>query len=99
MKNLKKGSSAEVEFKIENKSGKDDEVTLAIVLYDKKTNEMINYSCVKKTLKVGEKESFAGGFTIPEKGDYVVKFIICDNLDKEEGKMNILVDPVEIAVE
>uniref|UniRef100_UPI0004865DC3 hypothetical protein n=1 Tax=Clostridium lundense TaxID=319475 RepID=UPI0004865DC3 len=95
--NLKKGSSAEVKFNIENVSKEAKEVTLAIVLFDKKTNEMKNYSYVKKNLNAGEKEEFAGGFTIPQEGDYEVKAIICDDLNPE--KMNILADPVKITVE
>lgn len=94
---LKKNSNAEVKFHIENISKENEEVTLAVVLYDKNTNEMVNYSYVRKTLKAGEKEKFAGGFTIPQKGDYVVKAIICDSLNTD--KMNVLTEPVEIAVE
>ncbi|NOH15846.1 prenyltransferase/squalene oxidase repeat-containing protein [Clostridium cochlearium] len=96
--NLKKGSSAEIKFDIENISKRDEEVTLAVILYDKKDKkEMINHSYVKKILKAGEKEIFAAGFIIPEEGDYVVKAIICDNLNT--NKMNVLVKPIEIAVE
>ncbi|WP_270474613.1 prenyltransferase/squalene oxidase repeat-containing protein [Clostridium cochlearium] len=95
--NLKKDSSVEIKFDIENISKRDEEVTLAVILYDKKTNEMINYSYVKKILKSGKKEVFAAGFIIPEKGDYLVKAIICDDLNPQ--KMNVLVDPIKIEVE
>ncbi|AAO35368.1 hypothetical protein DP149_07765 [Clostridium tetani] len=95
--NLKKNSSAQVKFDVENISKEDEEVALAIVLYDKNTNEMINYSYVKKILKSGKKEVFAAGFIIPEKGDYLVKAIICDDLNPK--KMNVLADPIKIEVE
>ena len=95
--NLKKNSSAQVKFNVENILKEDEEVALAIVLYDKNTNEMINYSYVKKILKSGKKEVFAAGFIIPEKGDYLVKAIICDDLNPK--KMNVLVDPIKIEVE
>lgn len=95
--NLKKNSSAQVKFDVENISKEDEEVALAIVLYDKNTNEMINYSYVKKILKSGKKEVFAAGFIIPEKGDYLVKAIICDDLNPK--KMNVLKDPIKIEVE
>ncbi|RXI38394.1 hypothetical protein DP129_09130 [Clostridium tetani] len=95
--NLKKNSSAQVKFDVENISKEDEEVALAIVLYDKNTNEMINYSYVKKILKSGKKEVFAAGFIIPEKGDYLVKAIICDDLNPT--KMNVLADPIKIEVE
>lgn len=95
--NLKKNSSAQVKFDVENISKEDEEVALAIVLYDKNTNEMINYSYVKKILKSGKKEVFAAAFIIPEKGDYLVKAIICDDLNPK--KMNVLADPIKIEVE
>ncbi|KHO39844.1 hypothetical protein OR62_03850 [Clostridium tetani] len=95
--NLKKNSSTQVKFDVENISKEDEEVALAIVLYDKNTNEMINYSYVKKILKSGKKEVFAAGFITPEKGHYLVKAIICDDLNPK--KMNVLADPIKIEVE
>ncbi|WP_125153167.1 DUF4430 domain-containing protein [Clostridium rectalis] len=94
---LKKGSSAEAKLSIKNNGKENKKITLAVVLYDSKTNEMINYSYIKKTLKAGAKEDFAGGFIIPKEGNFVVKAIICDDLSTE--KMNVLADPILIKVE
>lgn len=94
---LKRGASAEVKFSIINNCNKNRDVALAVVLYDKKTNEMINYSYVKKTLNSKEEEKFAAGFIIPEKGEYEVKALICDDLNKTN--MNMLAKPVNIEVE
>ncbi|MFD3157696.1 prenyltransferase/squalene oxidase repeat-containing protein [Haloimpatiens sp. FM7330] len=94
---LKKNSDANVKFSIKNNLKEDKEVTFAVVLYDKDTNEMLNYSYIKKNIKAGENDEFAGGFSIPPKGNYKVKAIVCDDLDPD--KMNILSNVVEIEVE
>lgn len=94
---LKKGTRAEAAFNITNNQSNDQNVTLLVVLYNKDTNEMIDYSYIEKILKGESTEKFAGGFSIPSDGNYLVKGIVCDDLDS--SNMNLLSNSAVIDVE
>lgn len=91
---FKKGEEAHLKVKSTNISKANKEVSLIIALYDKANNKLVNYSYVNKTLKANETEELAGGFLIPEIGNYVVKGFVWDNMQD----MNILSLPVEVEV-
>ncbi|KPU43361.1 hypothetical protein OXPF_28020 [Oxobacter pfennigii] len=101
VKPITKGEVQAVGFAIKNISDGNQDVTFIVVLYEKNTMKMRDYSYVKKALSASEEEVFVAGFTIPPTGNYVVKAIICDNIESvNEGTlMNVLVDPVTIGVE
>lgn len=93
---IRKGTEGRVEIRIKNNSQENKTATFIIALYDKDTNEMINYAYVNNTLESGESKNMGAGFLIPENGDYIIKGLVWDNI---ENQNIILVNPLVIDVE
>ncbi|MGF7060350.1 Ig-like domain-containing protein [Brassicibacter mesophilus] len=93
---IKKGTEARLEINIKNNSKESKTATFIIVLYDKNTNKMINYSYVKQTLEASEDKNMGAGFLIPEKGDYIIKGLVWDGFESQDI---LLANPLIIEVE
>ncbi len=90
-----KGEEAHLQVNIENGTAESKEVTLLIALYDTNNNKMVNYTYLTKTIAVDKAENIAGGFLIPQSGDYAVRAFLWDNLEDQ----NALTQPIDVSVE
>jgi hypothetical protein len=89
------GQEAKLEVNIKNNTEVNRQVTFIVVLYDKDEGKMVNYTYLTKILKPFENEDIAGGFLIPESGNFEVKGFLWDNMND----MNALAEPVVVKVE
>lgn len=92
---IRKGTEGYVKINIINNSDESIKATFIIVLYDKNTNEMINYSYVEQYLNAKESKDMGAGFLIPEKGDYIIKGLVWDDMENQNV---ILTNPLIIEV-
>lgn len=85
---IRNSSQFNSKVKIKNNTSKDQELVLIVGLYDKASNNLVNYSLVEKNLKGQEELLLGAGFLIPDLGQYYVKTLIWDSLEKQ----NIFMD-------
>jgi uncharacterized protein YjdB len=91
---FKLGDDAKVSVKAENNSGKDQDVSLIVALYNE-SNKFINYVCGKQTIKNGDSSILTTMMKLPEEGAYKLKAFIWDSLED----MNPLSDVIDIPVQ
>ncbi|WP_406541258.1 Ig-like domain-containing protein [Clostridium ljungdahlii] len=91
---FKLGEDAKVSVKAENNSGKDQDESLIVALYDE-GGKFINYVCGKQTIKNGDSSILTGIMKLPEEGIYKLKAFIWDSLEN----MNPLSDIIDIPVQ
>jgi len=92
---IKKGREARLEFKIKENLGEIRTATLIVALYDKNTNEMVNYAYAIKEFQPGETANLGAGFLVPKTGSYIVKCFVWDSFENQDV---ILANPIEIEV-
>jgi len=92
---IKNGSEARLEFEIKENLGETRSATLIVVLYDKNTNKMVNYSYATKEFRPGESVKLGTGFLIPNSGKYVVRCFVWESFESQKV---ILANPIEIDV-
>lgn len=80
---VKNGQQANARVRLRNLTEEKRSATLIVVLYDKKTNKLLNYSIIKKELESKEELELAAGFLIPETGDYYIKAFLWDDLEEQ----------------
>ncbi|QXE17570.1 Ig-like domain-containing protein [Clostridium sp. 001] len=91
---FKLGDDAKVSVKAENNSGKDQDESLIVALYDE-GGKFINYVCGKQTIKNGDSSILTGIMKLPEEGIYKLKAFVWDSLES----MNPLSDIIDIPVQ
>ncbi|OBR91261.1 bacterial Ig-like domain (group 2) [Clostridium ragsdalei P11] len=91
---FKLGDDARVYIKAENNSGKDQDESLIVALYDEGA-KFINYVCGKQTIKNGDSSILTGIMKLPEEGIYKLKAFVWDSLEN----MNPLSDIIDIPVQ
>ncbi|AZV57193.1 cell surface protein [Clostridium sp. AWRP] len=91
---FKLDNDAKVSVKAENNSGKEQDASLIVALYDG-SNKFINYVCGKQTIKNGDSSILTGIIKLPEKGIYKLKAFVWDSIEE----MNSLSDVIDIPVE
>ncbi|MDK2799384.1 MAG: hypothetical protein PWP27_1255 [Clostridiales bacterium] len=90
-----KGQEARLEVNVQNNTDTNKQVTFIVALYDNDQNKMIHYTYLTQTLGAGENENIAGGFLIPESGNFEVRGFLWDNMQD----MNVLTEPVIVEVQ
>lgn len=93
---IRNGSEAKIEIMILNCSNETKAATLIVVLYEKDSNKMINYSFVKEIFEPEKSRNMGAGFLVPATGEYIIKGFVWDNM---EGQNIILANPITIQVE
>ena len=89
------GETARIEIKFTNNSLSNQEIMMVIGLYDKSSNELINYSYYYDTVNKSDSKSFGSGMLIPDSGNYKIKAFIWDSF---ESQRIMLTTPFEIDV-
>jgi hypothetical protein len=84
-----------LEVNVQNNTDTNKQVTFIVALYDNDQNKMIHYTYLTQTLGAGENENIAGGFLIPESGNFEVRGFLWDNMQD----MNVLTEPVIVEVQ
>lgn len=80
---FKNGSEAKLQVRVKNIADKNQQATLMVVLYDKDSNKMINYSYVIQNINAGESKDMIGGFLVPVNGNYEVRGCVWDNFEEQ----------------
>ncbi|SHH23032.1 prenyltransferase/squalene oxidase repeat-containing protein [Tepidibacter thalassicus] len=82
---FKKGREAQLNVKVKNSTNVDKKVTYIVALYKLNGNnkELYTYTFMTKTINAGATEEFAGGFLIPNSGEFEVKGMLWDNFDNK----------------
>ncbi|OAA92075.1 Ig-like domain-containing protein [Clostridium ljungdahlii] len=91
---FKLGDDAKISVKTENNSGKDQDASLIVALYDE-GGKFINYVCGRQTIKNGDSSILTTMMKLPEEGAYKLKAFIWDSLES----MNIISDSIDIPVQ
>ncbi|OBR91257.1 hypothetical protein CLRAG_31990 [Clostridium ragsdalei P11] len=91
---FKLGDDAKVSVKAENNSGKDQDASLLVALYDE-GGKFINYVCGKQMIKNGDSSILTGIMKLPEEGIYKIKAFVWDSLEN----MNPLSDIIDVPVQ
>ncbi|WP_406542989.1 Ig domain-containing protein [Clostridium ljungdahlii] len=91
---FKLGEDAKISAKAENNSGKDQDESLIVALYDE-SGKFINYICSKQTIKNGYSSILTGIMKLPEEGIYKLKAFVWDSIEN----MNPLSDIIDIPVQ
>ncbi|HHV19493.1 MAG TPA: hypothetical protein GXZ27_11710, partial [Thermoanaerobacterales bacterium] len=82
-------------FQIQNNGEEVRSATLIVVLYDKNTNKMENYSFAAKSFESGETTNLGAGFLVPDTGRYFIKCFVWESFENQDV---ILANPLEIEV-
>ena len=90
------GEKANAKVKMKNLKEEQKPATVIVVLYDKKTNKLVNYSVIKKHLNGEEELELAAGFLVPNTGDYYIKTFLWDDLEDQSIIMRD-VEEIEVA--
>ncbi|OBR91256.1 hypothetical protein CLRAG_31980 [Clostridium ragsdalei P11] len=91
---FKLGDDAKVSVKAENNSGKDQDASLLVALYDE-NGKFINYVCGKQMIKNGDSSILTGIMKLPEEGIYKIKAFIWDSLENMNPLSNVIDVPVQ----
>ncbi|MDD4570654.1 MAG: Ig-like domain-containing protein, partial [Tepidanaerobacteraceae bacterium] len=92
---IKNGSEAKLEFKIQENLQETKSATLIVALYDKNANKMINYSFATKLFAPEETINLGAGFLVPDTGRYIIRCFVWENFENQDV---ILANPLEIEV-
>lgn len=93
---IKNGREAKIEIRIQNNDETSRPSTFIVVLYDKDTNQMLNYTFVKDIFEPEKVRNMGAGFLVPDTGRYIIKSFVWDGF---EDQNIILSNPLEIEVQ
>ncbi|MCG8482512.1 MAG: hypothetical protein MJA31_04315 [Clostridia bacterium] len=94
---MQNGCEAKIIIQVENTSTNPYEATIIIALYkiEGSSKEMVNYIFINETIEAESTEKLAGGFLIPETGEYDIKAMLWDDFENKQS----LAEPVTIEVQ
>jgi prenyltransferase beta subunit len=93
---IKNGGEAKIEIRVQNNGNASWPSTLIVVLYDKNTNQMINYSFVKDIFEPEKIRNMGAGFLVPDTGKFIIKSFVWDGFENQNV---VLSNPLEIEVQ
>lgn len=86
---FKNGQDANIEVKVRNNVDKEKEATLIAQLYNKETNKLVQYSYINKNIEGKGIEKLKVGLSMPNSGEYTVRILAWDNINKINPLMDI----------
>ncbi len=82
------GEEALIKIEVKNVSDEISDALLIVLLVDKDTNQLLNYTYIMEAFDAKQNHEMAAGLLIPEVGDYEIRAYVWDNFENQKVLMD-----------